>query len=186
MVSANMVPKTEISQIRDKIPPSKLDRLKVIQSGHMFKLLKLYSDEIAASGYPISTLVGLRVTQFVMRCYQEQIPCGTSQVAEALEIPTSTASRLLKELISVGIAESYSDPDDARRRLVRPTENGIQNGRRFQLRLLDLHEQFLLDVIKLAEDKELGGEKISPESKRAIKAMLSVVIPVALWGDDIF
>lgn len=181
-----MVPKSELSQIRKEITPTKLDRLKLIQSGHMFKLLKLYGDEIAASGYPISTLIGLRVTQFVMRCYQEQIPCSTSQVAEALEIPPSTASRLLKDLVKVGIAESYSDPDDARRRLIRPTEDGLENGRRFQLKLLDLHEQFLLDVIQLAEDKDVGGEKISPESKRAIKAMLSVAIPVALWGDDIF
>lgn len=181
-----MVPKSEISQIRNKITPSKLDKLKLVQSGHMFKLLKLYSDEIAASGWPISTLIGLRVTQFVMISYQEQIPCSTSQVAQALEIPPSTASRLLKELVNVGIAEFYSDPEDARRRLIRPTENGIENGRRFQLRLLDLHEQFLLDVIKLAEDKELGGKNISSESKLAIKAMLSVVIPVALWGDDIF
>ena len=181
-----MVPKSELSHIRKNITPSKLDRLKIIQSGHMFRLLKLYSDEIAASGYPISTIIGLRVTQFVMRCYQEQIPCSTNQVAEALGIPGSTASRLLKELVNAGVAEIYADPDDARRRLVRPTEGGIQSGRRFQLRLLDLHEQFLLDVIKLAEDSGIGGEKISAESKRAIKTMLSVVIPIALWGDDIF
>ena len=152
----------------------------------MFKLLKLYSDEIAASGYPISTLIGLRVTQFFMRCYQEQILCRTSQVPDAFEIPTNIASRLLKELVNIRIAETYSDPDDARRRLIGPTEDGLENGRRFQLKLLDLHEQFLLDVIQIAEDKEVGGEKMSPESKRPIKAMLSVVIPVALWGDDVF
>ncbi len=78
-------------------------------------------DESAASR------LGLHLTD--LRCVRRVVqegPKSASQLADATGLTRAAISAVLDRLETAGVASRVADPDDRRRTLVKPTENGRQ------------------------------------------------------------
>ena len=68
----------------------------------------------------------LRVLHTVFRCWRRDIACTVTQIANETGISKTTVSRAVTGLMTNGLLKEDQDPEDGRRRLLRPTEEGQQ------------------------------------------------------------
>lgn len=66
----------------------------------------------------------LRVMHMVFRAWRRREPCTATQIASVTGISKTTVSRAITTLMTNGLLKERSDPEDGRRRLLLPTDEG--------------------------------------------------------------
>ncbi|MEM8769585.1 MAG: MarR family winged helix-turn-helix transcriptional regulator [Pseudomonadota bacterium] len=125
----------------------------------------------ADTGYKgIYSVKELRVMHMVFRYWRRGSPCTVTQVANETGISKTTVSRAVTTLMTNGLLKEENDPEDGRKRLLLPTEQGQQTLENVNA-WLSLWADRLRDIMDRESTQIIAPEPVLPPSQTSADAV---------------
>lgn len=108
------------------VTPEFVDALGDLLTDYVGLVLDIESRKTQDGRKGIYSVKELRVMHTIFRRWRRDEPCTVTQLANATGISKTTVSRAVTSLMTNGLLKEQIDPEDGRKRLLLPTEQGEQ------------------------------------------------------------
>ncbi len=135
-----------------KIPVEVLNSLGDMLTEHLC-FVSNESEDATFGMTNIQSLKELRVTHAVIRNWRRGVTCSVTELADQTQINKATVSRAVTAMMVEGLVREEPDLRDGRRRIIVPTEKGLETLNEVQLWM---HSWALriIEQLKAAEESE--------------------------------